>query len=319
LTDGKQAHGSDAQLIPCADRKSDSTGHHADMISTGQPHMTKNDQKHLSETFRKMHHGPRLLLLPNAWDAMSARIFEAAGFPAVATTSGGLAWSLGFPDGEHAPWSEVVAATERIVRTVRVPVTADIEGGYGETPERVARSVAEIIRAGVVGINLEDSTPVTNMPVRSIEDSVARIRAARQAAQAADVPIVINARIDLYLKNVGDDATRFADTVRRGKAYMAAGADCLFPFGLTDPKIIAELVKALNAPINIVGRAGGPGVAELERLGIARISTASGPSLVIMSLTKQIAEELRTQGQFDVLKSSMKRPDVQQLFAVRSK
>jgi 2-methylisocitrate lyase-like PEP mutase family enzyme len=280
--------------------------------------MTKDDQKQLSEAFRKMHQGPPLLLLPNAWDAMSARLFEAAGFPAVATTSGGLAWALGFPDGEHAPWSEVVAATGRIVRTVRVPVTADIEGGYGETPEQVARSVTEIIRAGVVGINLEDSTALSNLPIRSMEDSVARIQAARQAAQAAGVPILINARIDLYLKSVGDEETRFTEAVRRGKAYMAAGADCLFPFGLSDLKIIAELVKALNVPINIVGRAGGPGVAELGRLGVARISTASGPSLVVMSLIKQIAEELRTKGQFDVLKSSMKRLDVQQLFAARS-
>lgn len=280
--------------------------------------MTKDDQKQLSEAFRKMHQGPPLLLLPNAWDAMSARLFEAAGFPAVATTSGGLAWALGFPDGEHAPWSEVVAATGRIVRTVRVPVTADIEGGYGETPEQVARSVTEIIRAGVVGINLEDSTALSNLPIRSMEDSVARIQAARQAAQAAGVPILINARIDLYLKSVGDEETRFTEAVQRGKAYMAAGADCLFPFGLSDLKIIAELVKALNVPINIVGRAGGAGVAELGRLGVARISTASGPSLVVMSLIKQIAEELRTKGQFDVLKSSMKRLDVQQLFAARS-
>jgi 2-methylisocitrate lyase-like PEP mutase family enzyme len=280
--------------------------------------MTKDDQKQLSEAFRKMHQGPPLLLLPNAWDAMSARLFEAAGFPAVATTSGGLAWALGFPDGEHAPWSEVVAATGRIVRTVRVPVTADIEGGYGETPEQVARSVTEIIRAGVVGINLEDSTALSDLPIRSMEDSVARIQAARQAAQAAGVPILINARIDLYLKSVGDEETRFTEAVRRGKAYMAAGADCLFPFGLSDLKIIAELVKALNVPINIVGRAGGAGVAELGRLGVARISTASGPSLVVMSLIKQIAEELRTKGQFDVLKSSMKRLDVQQLFAARS-
>ena len=280
--------------------------------------MTKDDQKQLSEAFRKMHQGPPLLLLPNAWDAMSARLFEAAGFPAVATTSGGLAWALGFPDGEHAPWSEVVAATGRIVRTVRVPVTADIEGGYGETPEQVARSVTEIIRAGVVGINLEDSTALSDLPIRSMEDSVARIQAARQAAQAAGVPILINARIDLYLKSVGDEETRFTEAVRRGKAYMEAGADCLFPFGLSDLKIIAELVKALKVPINIVGRAGGPGVAELGRLGVARISTASGPSLVVMSLIKQIAEELRTKGQFDVLKSSMKRLDVQQLFAARS-
>ncbi|MBI4290108.1 MAG: isocitrate lyase/phosphoenolpyruvate mutase family protein, partial [Betaproteobacteria bacterium] len=112
------------------------------------------EQKRLAETFRNMHRGSQILLLPNAWDAMSARIFAAAGFDAIATTSGGLAWALGFPDGEKAPWNEVVAATERITRTVRVPVTADIEGGYGETPDQVARNVADIIRAGAVGINL---------------------------------------------------------------------------------------------------------------------------------------------------------------------
>ena len=279
--------------------------------------MTKDEQKRLAEAFRKMHQAPPLLLLPNAWDAMSARIFEAAGFGAIATTSGGVAWALGFPDGEHAPWSEVVAATERIVRAVHVPVTADIEGGYGETPEQVATSVTEIIRTGVVGINLEDGTPRPDMPVRSMEDSVARIRAARDAAQVEGVPIVINARVDLYLKNVGTDDTRFAETVRRGKAYMAAGADCIFPFGLADLKIIADLVKALNVPINVVGRAGVPGVAELERLGVTRVSTASGPSLVVMSMTKQIADELRIKGEFDVLKSTIKRPDAQQLFAAR--
>lgn len=263
-----------------------------------------------------MHRGPRLLLLPNAWDAMSARIFEAAAFDAIGTTSGGLAWALGFPDGEKAPWNEVVAATERITRTVRVPVTADIEGGYGETPDEVAGSVADIIRAGAVGINLEDGTH-TQVPIRSIEDASARIRAAREAATQEGVPLVINARIDLYLKHIGDDETRFAETVQRSNAYLEAGADCIFPFGLTDLKIISDLVKALKAPVNIVGRPGMPDVSRLQRLGVARVSTASGPSLVAMSVTRQIAAELRANGQFNVLESSMKRADAQQLFAVR--
>jgi hypothetical protein len=178
--------------------------------------MIKEDQKRLAEAFRQKHQAPPLLLLPNAWDAMSARVFEATGFDAIATTSGGVAWALGFSDGEKAPWNEVVAATERIVRTVRVPVTADIEGGYGETPNQVASSVAEIIRTGVVGINLEDSTPRADIPIRSIEDAVDRIRAARDAARAEGVPLVINARVDLYLKHIGDDEIRFAETVRRG-------------------------------------------------------------------------------------------------------
>ena len=278
--------------------------------------MTTEEQRRLAEAFRHMHRGPRLLLLPNAWDAMSARIFEAAGFAAVATTSAGLAWALGYPDGEQAPWSEVVAVTQRIARTVRVPVTADIEGGYGETPEEVARNVTEIIGAGAVGINLEDGSHATP-PIRSIDDAVARIRAARAAATAAEVPLFINARIDLYLKHIGDDESRFAETVQRSKAYLAAGADGIFPFGLTDPELIAGLVQAVGAPLNVMGRAGMPDVAELQRLGVARVSTASGAALAAMSLTQKIAAELRATGRFDMLESSMKRPEAQQLFAAR--
>ncbi len=278
--------------------------------------MTNEEQRRLAEAFHNMHRGPKLLLLPTAWDAMSARIFEAADFPAVATTSGGLAWALGFPDGEKAPWNEVVAATERIARTVRVPVSADIEGGHGERPDEVARSVVDIIRAGAVGINLEDGTHA-KMPIRSIEDAVERIRAARTAATEEGVPLVINARTDLYLKHIGDDETRFAETVERSKAYLAAGADCIYPFGLTDLKVIADLVTALKAPVNIVGRAGMPDVSVLQRLGVARVSTASGPALVAMSVTRQIAAELRAKGQFSILESSMTRADAQQLFAVR--
>jgi 2-methylisocitrate lyase-like PEP mutase family enzyme len=277
--------------------------------------MTKEHQSRRAEEFRRRHHARPLLLLPNAWDPMSARVFEAAGFDAIATTSGGVAWALGFPDGEKAPWQEVVAATARIARCVRVPVTADIEGGYGESPGDVANSVTDIIRAGAVGINLEDGTHRADLPIRSLEDAVARIAAARSAAQAAGVPLVINARIDLYLKKIGDDETRFAETVRRGKAYLAAGADCIFPFGLSDLSIVGDLVRALAAPVNIVGRRGTPDVAQLERMGVARVSTASGPSLVVMSTMRQIAGELRSTGQFDVLDSPMTRADAQALFA----
>ena len=287
-----------------------------DLCGTGKV-VTRKMQARLADTFRTMHHGPRLLLLPNAWDAMSARIFEAAGFDAVATTSGGLAWALGFPDGEQAPWNEVLAATARIARTVRVPVTADIEGGYGETPDEVAAHVTDVIRAGAVGINLEDGTRRADLPIRSIDDAVARIGAARAAARAEGVPLVINARVDLYHKKFGDDATRFAATVRWGNAYMAAGADCIFPFGLTDLAVVAALATALKAPINVVGRAGMPDLSELEKLGIARVSTASGPSLMAMSETRRIAEALHTNGSFDVLAPTTKHGDAQQLFAVR--
>ena len=250
--------------------------------------MNTSQQRQLAENFHKLHRAPPILLLPNAWDPMSARIFEASGFPAVATTSGGLAWALGYQDGEKTPWPEVVAATRRI---------------------------AEIIGAGAVGVNLEDGTPNPQQPVRAVEDAAARIRAARAAANAAGVPIAINARIDLYLKNVGDDASRFTETLRRAEAYLAAGADCIFAFGHIELDVIGRLAAAIKAPLNVVGRAGMPGLKTLEAAGVARVSIASGATLPVMSLIKQIADELRHKGEFDMLKASMTRPEAQKLFA----
>jgi 2-methylisocitrate lyase-like PEP mutase family enzyme len=276
--------------------------------------MNSAEQAHQAELFRDKHRGKRLLLLPNAWDAMSARVFVAAGFDAIATTSGGVAWSLGYADGERAPWDEVVAATARIVRAARVPVAVDIEAGYGDTPDAVGRSVAEIIAAGAVGVNLEDGTPRGPVPIRSPADAADRIRAAREVAKAAAVPIVINGRTDLYLWNIGNEASRFDETVERGRAYLAAGADCVYPIRLHDPATIGRLVKALGAPININVRAGLPSVADLEALGVARASTASHLALMAMSMTRQIAEELRATGRFDKLVPAMGQADAQRLF-----
>src|SRR5262249_19256152 len=207
--------------------------------------------------------------------------------------------------------------TARIVRAVRVPVTADIEAGHGETPTEVAQSVRDIISAGAVGVNLEDGTHDADNPMRGIDDSAARIRAAREAAQHGGVPIVINARIDLYLKRIGTEETRFAETVKRGKAYLAAGADCLYPFALADLGVAAELVRALGAPINLVGRPGMAPVADFEAAGVARVSVASGLTLAAMGATQRMVEQLRQSGRFDALASAMKRDDAQRLFAPR--
>jgi 2-methylisocitrate lyase-like PEP mutase family enzyme len=238
----------------------------------------------------------------------------AAGFDAIATTSGGVAWSLGYADGEQTPWAEVVAATARIVRAARVPVTADIEAGYGANPDAVMRSVTEIIEAGAIGVNLEDGTPHGPVPIRSTQNAADRIRAAREAANAADVPIVINGRTDLYLRNIGDEAARFDETVERGRAYLAAGADCVYPIGLRDPATIGRLVETIGAPININVRAGSPSVAELEALGVARASTASQMALMAMSMTRQVADDLRATGRFDKLAPAMSQADAQRLF-----
>ncbi|MGC2523295.1 MAG: isocitrate lyase/phosphoenolpyruvate mutase family protein [Stellaceae bacterium] len=270
-----------------------------------------------AERFRAMHRGPSLLLLPNAWDPLSARIFAAAGFPAIATTSGGVSWAIGYADGEAAPWEEVVAATRRIARSVLVPVTADIEAGFGDTPDAVGKSVGEIIEAGAVGVNLEDGTPRGATPIRTIADMAERIRAGRETARAAGVAIVINARTDLYLRNIGDPASRFDEAVERGKAYLAAGADCFYPITLSDRDTIARLVTALRAPVNINVRAGSPSVAELEALGVARASTASQVALMAAAATRQVAEQLRATGNFDALNPAMTQADAQRLFAAK--
>src|SRR5439155_6310400 len=272
--------------------------------------MNQAEQASKTEAFRALHCGPRLLLMANAWDAITARLFEAEGFAAVATTSGGVSWSVGYPEGEAAPWDEVVGQTARIACAVSVPVTADIEAGFGDTPEAVGRSIGDIIRAGVVGVNLEDGLRSGSPPIRTIDDAVARIRAAREAARAAGVPIVINARTDVYIKNIGDEQSRFDEAVARGRAYLAAGADCFYPITLRDPATIGRLVQALKAPININVRAGYPSVAELEALGVARVTTATQLTLVALDATRRVAREIKATGRFDTINPAIGHPEM---------
>jgi 2-methylisocitrate lyase-like PEP mutase family enzyme len=276
--------------------------------------MSTTEQAAKAEAFRALHRGPPLLLMANAWDAITARLFEAEGFAAVATTSGGVSWAVGYADGEAAPWGEVVGQTARIARAVKVPVTADIEAGFGATPEALARSITDIIGAGAVGVNLEDGTP-SPTPIRPIDEAAARIRAAREAATAAGVPIVINARTDLYLKQIGDEAGRFDEAVGRGRAYLAAGADCFYPIGLRDPATMGRLVQALKAPININVRAGWPSVAELEALGVARVTTATQLTLVALTAAREVARAIKATGRFDAINPAIGHPEMQQLMA----
>ncbi len=272
------------------------------------------EQSRRAELFRGMHDRSNILVLPNAWDAITARAFARLGFPAIATTSGGIAWSLGYADGEHASIEEVVATTARIVKAVEVPVTADIEGGYGATPDAVGATVRDIVKAGAVGINLEDGLHAPGA-LRNVDVAVERIRAARAAAAAAGVPIVINARTDTYLLRYGNsDAERFEETLRRGRAYLAAGADCIYPIGLSDGATIGALVKALDAPVNVAARPGMPGVAELAQLGVARVSTATRFATIALSAVECAAKELRETGRFECLESQLTHPDLQRYF-----
>ena len=267
-----------------------------------------------AQLFRHMHDRASVLLLPNAWDAASARLFARAGFSAVATTSAGLAWSLGYADGEQAPLDDVLAATARIARAVDLPVTADIESGYGATPDAVAETVRAVIATGAVGINIEDGLHASGQ-LRAIDDAVARIRAARTAADQAGVPIVINARTDTYLRPFGDNpALRLDETVRRGRAYFAAGADCLYPIGLADAVTLDALVRALDAPINVTARPGLPTMTELAHLGVARVSTATRLATLALSAVDTALRQLRASGRFDGLESALGHADMQRMF-----
>ena len=242
-----------------------------------------------AEKLLALHQGPEILVLPNAWDCASARIFEELGFPAIATTSAGVAFSLGYADGQYIPAKEMLAAVARIARCVDVPVTADLEGGYGD----IGETAAALIESGAVGLNLEDILDHGPESLASIDEQVSRIAAARKAG-----PVVINARTDLYLMQIGDEATRFDRACERLKAYRDAGADCLFIPGIVAEDLIARFVDALQFPINILAVAGTPPVARLKALGVARISVGSGMMRSAMGHTRRIAEALKNTGEF---------------------
>ncbi|MEV4542772.1 isocitrate lyase/PEP mutase family protein [Micromonospora echinaurantiaca] len=221
---------------------------------------------------RALHRPGDPLILPNAWDAGSARAVVAAGFPAVATSSAAVAESLGHTDGETTPVGEMFAAVARIARAVAVPVTADLERGYGLRP---AELVERLLTAGAVGLNLEDSDPGTGALVDAgaQADLLAQVRA---AADAAGVPVVLNARVDVFLRPAGHPAERLAEAVRRGRRYLAAGADCVYPIMLVDPGELRSFVEAVTGPVNVLARPGTLGRAGLAALGVARISHGSG-------------------------------------------
>jgi len=240
------------------------------------------------ETLRALHHGPDILVLPNAWDCASARIFEELGFPAIATTSAGVAFSLGYADEQNISGKEMLAAVARIARSVDVPVTADLEGGYGD----IAETAAALIESGAVGLNLEDILGHGAESLASIDEQVSRIASVRKTG------VVVNARTDLYLKQIGDEGTRFDRALERLKAYRDAGADCLFIPGIVAEDLIARFVEALEFPINILAVAGIPSIARLRELGVARISVGSGMMRSAMGHTRRIAEALKTTGDF---------------------
>lgn len=249
-------------------------------------------QAEKAEQFRKLHHGPRLLLLPNAWDVVSACLLEECGHPAIATSSAGVAFSLGYPDGQRISRDEMLEVAGRIASAVDVPVTADLEAGYGTTVKDMAETVEAAIAAGVVGMNLEDMTGDAESLFVDLPLQVEKIRAIRETAKSLGVPFVLNARTDIYLQPIGPAATRLERTVERLRAYRDAGASCLFAPGVYDRETIAKLVKAVEAPVNILANPACPPVAELEKIGVARVSAGSGIMRAALGLVRRIGKEM---------------------------
>jgi len=259
---------------------------------------TNLEQAKQAGAFRAMHFHGDVLLLPNVWDVASARIIEAAGFPAMATTSAGVAFAHGFPDGEKIPPDRMIAAIANIAAGVRVPVTADVEAGYGSKPENAAWTARHVIESGAVGMNFEDATGDTAKPLVDLPLQIDRIRAIRETAGQLGVALVLNARTDVYLLQVGEPAKRYDEAVRRLQAFRNAGADCVFVPGLRDAATIGRVVADLRCPVNILAGPGSPSVSELTALGVRRISLGSGPMRATLGLLRRLAEEFKTTGTY---------------------
>lgn len=276
-----------------------------------------NQELKKAEAFRAMHSEGEVLLLPNVWDVASARIVEEAGFPAIATTSAGIAFAQGFPDGQKIPPERMLAAIADIASAVKVPVTADVEAGYGGKPEDAARTARNVIEAGAVGMNFEDATGDAAHPLTDLQLQLERIAAIRETGASLGVPLVLNARTDVYLLQVGDPANRYEDALRRLRAFRDAGADCVFVPGLTQRETIARFVADLQCPLNILAVPGSPSVSELKALGVRRISLGSGPMRAALGLLRRLAQELKTAGTFAAMEGAPSHAEINKLMNPR--
>jgi 2-methylisocitrate lyase-like PEP mutase family enzyme len=251
--------------------------------------MSKPDRT-TSSAFRDLHAPGAILILPNAWDAGSARIIEECGAAAIATTSSGLSWSRGYPDGNRLPTKTLAAAVAEIARAVRVPVTADVEAGYSDDPEQVAEVVAAVIDAGAVGINLEDGTQPPDL-------LCAKIEAAKRAASRAGVDLFVNARIDVYLRGLVEPARAADATVERAALYRAAGCDGVFAPGLADAAGIRSVVAGIAPlPLNLMVTPGLAPAAELRSLGVRRLSAGGAIASAALGTARRLATALLTGG-----------------------
>ncbi|WP_109126421.1 isocitrate lyase/phosphoenolpyruvate mutase family protein [Dyella sp. C11] len=265
-----------------------------------------HEQSARAQLFHQLHAGSKPLVLPNAWDAASARVIETSGAKAVATSSAAMAWALGYPDGEQLPLDELLAACRRIVEVTSVPVSVDIEGGFGVDAEDTGGLVGALMQLGVVGINIEDGKDPVTGQLTSAKPLAQRLACIRAVAEHRVVPLFINARTDTYLTAGLAGEARFNETLERALAYVKAGANGIFVPGLADAAEIKRLAAALPVPLNVyVGYPGAPDVQTLQALGVRRISLGCGTMQAVLAHLASITEQALVQGRFDIMGEHM--------------
>jgi 2-methylisocitrate lyase-like PEP mutase family enzyme len=273
------------------------------------------NQSRVVAHFRQLH-AKKPLILPNAWDAASARVIEAAGALAIATTSAGISWSFGRADGQKLRREEMLQVIGNIVQSVRVPVSADVESGYGNgSAKDVAETVQALISLGVAGINIEDSPGHDGQILLAPEEHAERIRIARQTATSMGGDLLINARTDVYLFQVGDVKARLSAAVERARLYRRAGADCVFVPGVVDIGTIAELVRAIEGPLNVMAMPGAPSAKQLGKIGVARVSVGPWVAQAALATALRAARELVEQGTYTSLETSLPFAELNTMFA----
>jgi 2-methylisocitrate lyase-like PEP mutase family enzyme len=261
-----------------------------------------------AELLRSLHVPGRPLVLANVWDAGSAVVAARAGAPALATTSAGLAWSLGAADGDRVDRDTALAAVARIAALVDVPLSADVESGFGTDTAGVAETVRRVLDAGAVGINLEDSTwdrTPGAAPLRPVAEAAERVAAARAAADERGVPLYLNARTDVYLQLRDEPAAMLEQALERAAAYLAAGASGVFVPGTWDLETVAALTKGIDGPVNILAGPGGPAVADLASAGVARVSLGSDVAVAAYALMERATRELLTSGTYGAVEGGL--------------
>jgi 2-methylisocitrate lyase-like PEP mutase family enzyme len=262
--------------------------------------------------FRTLHEGPGLLMLPNAWDAGSARLIESLGAKAIATTSAGLAWSRGYPDGNALPGDQLIAATRDIVRVIRVPLSVDIEAGYSDDTRAVARLVVDIVNLGAAGINIEDGVSPPDVLSR-------KIAAIRDSASHSGLNLFINARTDVYLRGIATGVAAVQEVIDRAAHYRAAGCDGLFVPGLSDGAAMAAIAAAIKPmPLNIMAMPGLPSVEALQKCGVRRVSAGSAIAQAASNCTQRLAAGFLAGAMSEMFGAMEEYGALNKLFASRS-